>query len=119
MRCLPPGEREAAWRSVPDRLATGQALHTDAPPTPIVDEALKRLAERVEEHTIDPFDQLAVSAQLHCVEVEAALIQHGDATMELHRGDGEADGRWRSDNVGGQRIDPSDVPRTGIHDACG
>ena len=41
MRNLPPGEREAARGSVPDRLATGQAVHADAPPTPIVDEALK------------------------------------------------------------------------------
>jgi len=47
MRCLPPGEQEAAWRSVPDRLSTGQAVHTDAPPTPIVDEPLKRLAKSI------------------------------------------------------------------------
>ena len=35
--------------------------------------------------------------------------------MELRRGDGEADGRRCADDVGGQRIDPGDVPRAGIH----
>ena len=61
MRNLPPGEREAAWRSVPDRLATGQAVYADAPPTPIVDEALKRLTKSIKEHFIDPLDQFAVT----------------------------------------------------------
>ena len=60
-------------RSVPDSLTTRQALHADAPPTPVVDQPFQRLAEGVEEHLIDPFDQLAVAAQLHRVEIEATL----------------------------------------------
>lgn len=119
MRCLPPGEQEAAWRSVPDRLSTGQAVHTDAPPTPIVDEALKRLAKSIKEHFIDPLDQFAVTVQFDRVKVEAALVLNSNPPLELRRDHREGDGRRRRDDVLGQRIDPGKVPRTGIHQQMG
>lgn len=100
--------------SVPDSLATRQALHADASPAPIVDQPLQRFAEGVEELLIDPFDELAGAAQLHRVEVEATLIQHGEAPLELHRRHREANGRRRRDDVLGQRIDPGEVPCAGI-----
>jgi hypothetical protein len=92
---FPPRGREAAGISA-GQPCDRQALHADAAPAPVVDQPFQRLAEGVEEHLIDPFDQLAVAVQLHRVEVEAALVQHGDATLELRRGDGEADGRRRA-----------------------
>jgi hypothetical protein len=119
MRNLPPGEREAARGSVPDRLATGQAVHADAPPTPIVDEALKRLAKSIKEHFIDPFDQFSVTVQFDRVKVEAALVLDSDPPLELCRDHREGDGRRRRDDVLGQRIDPGKVPRAGIHQQMG
>ena len=86
--------------------------------TPVVDQPFQRLAEGVEEHFIDPFDQLAVAVQFHRVEVEAALVQHGDATLELRRSHREADGRWRRDDVGAADR-PGEVPRAGIHQQVG
>ena len=99
MRNLPPGEREAARGSVPDRLATGQAVHADAPPTPIVDEALKRLAKSIKEHFIDPLDQFAVTVQFDRVKVEAALVLNSNPPLELRRDHREGDGRRRRDDV--------------------
>src|SRR5574338_248770 len=99
MRNLPPGEREAAWRSVPARLGTGQTLHADAPPVPVVDETFQRLAKRVKEHFIDPLDQLAVTVQFDHVKVEPALVLDSDPPLELCRDHREGDSRWRRDDV--------------------
>src|SRR5690606_39708621 len=57
----PHGDAEG---SVRDRLAARQALHADEAPGAVVDQPLQRLAQRVEEHFIDPLDQLAFAMQL-------------------------------------------------------
>ena len=75
----------------------------------------------VEEHLIDPFDQLAVAARMSFDLVprgrgRGGVVEHGDATLELRRGDGEADGRRREPMMSaGSGSTTGDVPRTGIH----
>lgn len=87
------------WKSVPGSLAASKTLHADETPLPVVDQPLQRLAEAVEEHLVSLFDQLAVTMKLNGVEVCAALVEHGDAALELLRGYCEADGRGRGDDV--------------------
>src|SRR5574343_843050 len=58
----PHGDAEG---SVRDRLAARKALQADEAPGAVVDQPLQRLAQRVEEHFIDPLDQFAVAAQFH------------------------------------------------------
>ena len=94
------GKRPVAG-SVAGRCASRQSHHLDAPPTAIVDQAFQCVAERIEAQGIDPLDQIPLTAQFHRVEIKAALVEYGDLALELCRGNGETDRRWRPDNVAG------------------